>query len=373
MTLIYPVSFRTETDCDLPGGVEVGPKATCIDVQRLKDYNTRALPQRDIRRISPGMRTRRPTNRIPIIVLGAIAALAIIGRMLTPSQGPLPGPIGNVPTWKSLRAEGTMGPWAVNPTGTMWAGAWNIVERNGETYSAVWVVDFEKRTSVHSRLWPGSSVTELNWSAENAVVVKSAGTKPGMARMDPAKQEDVLKPEPVDPDGKRRGYRIEVGEDKTYTFLTDAGTSVRAFEAKSIPGKIEGAWASPAGILVLCRDADTFTRHQWSAATGKLSLITKEGFGVDVKADWPEVPQEMFFVTYRGGFRVSPIDGSVKQIFSYKDLPADDEHWRGNVEDGRLYPRKDGGYTSVSFSAGTIDIRVMDEKGRVKRDLLARS
>lgn len=319
------------------------------------------------------MRAKRSSSRIPLMVLGAIVAMAIIGRILTPDEGPLPGPIGKIPSWKSAVSVGKMGQWAVNPSGTLWAGSWSTEDKNDELYSAVWIVDFEAKTAKNYRLWPGASVTGLDWKDQNTVAVTIDGVDPGVSYIDATAMEDIAKP--TASLASEPATQVLVREDRgAYGFLaTGTGNAVPAFVSKDIPGSIEGTWASPEGILVLSRTADNFTRYVWEAKTGELKQIDKDGYNVDVKSKWPDAPQTMMFVTYRGGFSVDLPAGKTKQIFDYKDLPKGDEHWRVQIEDGRLYPRKDGGYTSVSLSAGTIDIRILDKDGRVERDLLARS
>ena len=89
-------------------------------------------------------------SRLLYIVLGILVLLAVILRIASPPPPPPPGPIGMMPNWSSAAKLGDMGPWAVNPSGSIWAGAWNLKNKSGKLRSAVWVVDFEKASQVLS-------------------------------------------------------------------------------------------------------------------------------------------------------------------------------------------------------------------------------
>jgi hypothetical protein len=161
---------------------------------------------------------------------------------------------------------------------------------------------------------------------------------------------------------------------QSYSFkLSEKAEPKLAFTTSQLPGLVEGTWASPAGVLALCRHMDNFTEMVYDAKTGKLNQVGKNGYTTNIKTNWPAAPKQMLFITYRGGFKVDLATCKATKVFDYSDLTLQDDHWRDEVQDGRLYARKDGTYVSVSNSAGTVDIRILGKDGRLLRNLLPRS
>ncbi|MCX6344949.1 MAG: hypothetical protein NT018_07725 [Armatimonadetes bacterium] len=291
------------------------------------------------------MNRRTQANRTPWIVFGAIALLAIIVKLLSPPVPIIPGPKGSMQNWSSKITIGKMGPSAVNPAGTMWAGAWNTKDKEGKDQSAVWTIDFEKKSIDHKEYH--SKTDEIKWTADNKV--------------EPAAVTDNKVP------------TLKASDKKQYVLLDPlTGKEKPAFTQDQLPGIIQDSWVSPAGILILCLNQDKFTEVVFDTKTNKLNVVDKDGFKTNVKANWPDAPKEMLFVTYRGGFKVDIATGKTTKLFSYMSLKANDDHWRNNVQDGRLYPRKDGGYTSVSYNMGLVDIRALDKDGKLEKNLLPR-
>jgi len=108
-------------------------------------------------------------SRIPTYVLGLLVLVALVWRVANPPAPPVPGPLGQLPHWDSTTKSGDMGPSAVNPSGTMWAGAWNKKAKDGKFHSGVWVIDFQKAEARSSDLGVGSFVPSLTWFDDNEV------------------------------------------------------------------------------------------------------------------------------------------------------------------------------------------------------------
>ncbi len=291
------------------------------------------------------MNRNTQANRTPWIVFGAIVIIAIIVRLSSPPAPIIPGPKGAMPNWSSKIAAGTMATSSVNPSGAMWAGAWNAKDKEGKDRSAIWVIDFENQTVDHKEYT--SKTDGIKWTADNkaepaAVAVSKAPT-------------------------------LKTSDEKQYVIIDPlTNTEKPAFTQEELPGIIQETWVSPAGILILCLNQDTFSEVVFDTTTNKLNVVGKDGFKTDVKANWPDAPKKMLFVTYRGGFKVDIATAKTTKLFSYMSLTANDDHWRDNVQDGRLYPRKDGGYTSVSYKIDLVDIRVLDKDGKLSSNLLPR-
>lgn len=325
------------------------------------------------------MNNRANGKRLPWMFFGAIALIAIIIRLVSPAPPPVPGPIGSMPNWKSSIANGEMGPWAVNPAGTMWAGVWNEKGKDGKVSSAVWVVDFEKQEARKCVLQNNSLANVLVWPDDKTLNV--AGAKDvaedksrraiDTTTIDTSTMTNKLAPVASSNVRHTCFYYLAV-KGSTYSYGSDMTALPKtAFTADQIPGVIEKTWVSSTGILVLCRHMDTFKEFVYDAKTEKLIEVGKDGFTTDVKKNWPDAPKEMLFVTYRGGFSYDLYTNKTRKLFDYKNLGANDDYWRSSIQDGRLYPNKDG-YTSVSFDGKLIDIRALDKNGRLKSDLLPR-
>jgi len=291
------------------------------------------------------MRNNPAKVKWPGYVLGVIAVAAIIAKIVTPSEPPAPGPIGEFGYWKSSVAMGKMAASAVNGSGTMWAGAWNDTTE-GKTKSAIWIVDFAKEEARKYLPKGAGAIAHLLWMNDKYLACCAENGAPDLV--------DATKAE-----GRIFGTRMT--EDKP------------SYPKDKLPGIVEGSWTSHAGTLILCRRMDDFAEMVYEAKSDKLNQVGKDGYKTDIKANWPDAPKEMLFVTYRGGFKFDLVANKKTQIFDYTGLGIVDERWRTQVQDGRLYPRKDGSYVSVSKSADTIDIRILDKDGKFAKNLLPRS
>ncbi|MCE5199360.1 MAG: hypothetical protein ABFD54_09545 [Armatimonadota bacterium] len=369
-------------------------------------------------------------NRGPAYILAALVLVALIWHIVNPPQPPPPGPMGTPPHWSTMVKVGEMGPWQVNPSGTMWAGAWNEKAKDGKLRSAVWVVDFENSKSKHWLLDSRSPVVGLSWADDNSVRVvtpakllnvemtsidanSDAPGKPKLlkdavtqiAAWPQASKDMITAMGPqvsltsdtgktigkdvslkvaknvryggnsaISPDGSQFVVSViedKVGSEMTYYLAdTKTGASKRIFSSKDLPGRVSGLWVSPAGVLVVCSERDKFDRLI-CGPDGKLTPI-KAKDKLDTSA-WSDAPKNMKFVSYNAGYDFRLSDGRTRKLFDLKKLGRNDDQWRREVQDGRLYPRKDGDYTSVSFAAGAIDIRIIAKDGSKSTKLMPRS
>lgn len=374
--------------------------------------------------------------------------VALIWRVANPPKPPIPGPLGAMPNWDSTTKLGDMGPWAVSPSGELWAGAWNV-RKDGKMRSAVWVIDLANRQANHCELDQGRYVSGLDWKDDKTVRVLTIDTddpaeaeKSEMVLVDAAKCEagaPTKLDEPVtrilgrsartsassgpaiavqiargrgratvavlnESDMKVIGAQCSTevadsahpgrvaavdsataklvvfpmaagqigGNDSYYLADTRAGTVRPAFRAEDLPGRVEGMWVSPeAGVLMLVSERDKFHRMVYDLASGKLREVAPKT-KLEVAKSWPDAPKSMMFVTYNAGYEVSLDTGVAKRLFDLGKLDKFNGFWREQVQDGRLYARKDGGYTSVSDIANSIDIRVIEKDGAKNEPLLPR-
>ncbi|MEN6357838.1 MAG: hypothetical protein ABFD83_12235 [Armatimonadota bacterium] len=367
-------------------------------------------------------------NRIPVIILAALVLMAIVYRIVNPPLPPTPGPKGNIPTWVSMSKVGEMGPWQVSPSGKMWAGAWNETGKDGKMRSAIRVINFEKPSASEYNVEDNARIESLSWgdnktiyalatnsdskiisikiSGDTLSVGKSVKTDITRAPVWPAKSDMFVATKSnvasaCSADGKTIGkevtlpvdkdteygtagaisaggslFVISTTKDKTGSsqsfFLGDTadGTAKHIFDSKELPGRVEGIWVSPKSILIICSERDKFDRVVYDTASGKVQTLK-----VEQKQDmsvWPEAPKKMMFVSYSAGYGLELADGRTKKLFGFENLKRSDESWRSEVQGGRLYPRKDGSYTSVSFAAGAIDIRTIAKDGSKGDNILPR-
>ena len=157
-------------------------------------------------------------------------------------------------------------------------------------------------------------------------------------------------------------------------YIADAktGTVKRAFGSEGLPGRVAGLWLSAAGALIVTSERDKFHELVYDPVTGKTNEVGKAGFTTDVKKNWPDAPADMMFVSYTAGYRYDLGTNKTKRLFEFDKSSRMGEHWQREVQDGRLYPRNDGGYTSVSYAAGSIDIRNISKDGDSAQPLLRR-
>ena len=374
----------------------------------------------------------KTNNRLPLYILGILVLVALIWRVSHPPKPPVPGPLGKIPHWDSMTKVGEMGPWAVNPSGTVWAGAWNQQDKDGKVRSAVWIIDLAAKQASHCELKDGSPVSALSWADDKTVRALQAGAeKPitvirapdatversmdlaseiGDVAVWPSASDAFItntseksqaqfglasasghligRPVSVDLDsGSAPGHRGAIdaesglfvfsiaagetgGRDSYYLADSKTGTSKLIFRSEDLPGRIEGLWVSPAGVLVVVSERDRFHRMVYGPA-GKLEEV-KPKTELDLARNWPDAPKSMMFVSYNGGYDLDLRTGKVKKLFDLTTLGKVDGYWREQIQDGRLYPRKDGGYTSVSMLANAIDIRIIAKDGSKAEPLLPR-
>ncbi|MHB9036154.1 MAG: hypothetical protein ACYC64_05770 [Armatimonadota bacterium] len=367
-------------------------------------------------------------NRIPIAILVALVLLAIIYRIVNPPEPPTPGPRGKMPGWRSMSKVGDMGPWKTNPSGTMWAGAWSVKGTSDDMRSAIWVIDLEKSAAERYEIKGKAQIESLSWANDNTVRALAADGGNRLITIDTADAkltegkpiETAIGQAPVwsadakafvatkdniatvlSDSGKAIGKEVALpvekdanygsigaisadgslfvvsteedrvgGKQSFYLGNTTDGSSKRIFGSDELPGQVEGIWVSPAGVLVICSERDKFDRVVFDIASSKLNQI-KGKQNLDL-ANWPNAPKDMMFVSYNAGYKFALADGKVHKLFDFKDLTRSDESWRREVQGGRLYPRKDGSYTSVSFAADAIDIRTIEKDGSRGTELLPR-
>jgi len=161
-----------------------------------------------------------------------------------------------------------------------------------------------------------------------------------------------------------------VGGSVTYYFADAvAGVAKKAFTSDDLPGRVEGLYVSSAGILVVTANRDKFDTLAYDAKTGKIGPIKA---GTDLNALWPDAPKTMMFVSYTAGYEFDLATAKAKRIFSLGKKQTSENAWRQEAQDGRLYARKDGNFTSIAHAAKSIDIRVVDKKGKLVSDVLPR-
>jgi hypothetical protein len=108
-------------------------------------------------------------NRLPLYLVFVLVVLAIISYMTNPPQPPDPGPFGKFPDWRSTSEIGTMVAQAVNPSGTMWAGAWNHKSEGKPERSAVHIIDFNGYAAKSCVLPKGVKIDYLSWADDSTV------------------------------------------------------------------------------------------------------------------------------------------------------------------------------------------------------------
>lgn len=383
-------------------------------------------------------------NRFPLYILGLLVIVALIWRIANPPPPVLPGPLGSLPTWSSSVTKGEMGPSAVNPGGTKWAGAWNDKDKKGSLSSALVVIDFEGKSSQRVDLGEGFFAAGLFWRDDNAfyvfltdssnptystatklvsvrVTAKTARVAPAELEGERSKMTNILawptysdslvarlpgekvvtavldsKGEivgsaaaldvPADakffpmvalsPDDSRYVLAVEKsavgGLETFYLADTTTGSAKEVFTSKDVPGVPQGMWLSPKGLLIAAAELGKFTVVRYDPESGELVDVAKQKGGVDLAKDWPKAPKQMRFATFDGGYELNMATGKTKKIVTFDASDRDTVSWRGQIQDGQLYPRKDGDYTSVSYAAGSVDIRVIRSDGKREDPILKR-
>ncbi len=386
-------------------------------------------------------------NRLPYYILALLVLTAIIYRIAIPPAPPIPGPLGQMPNWDSMTKVGEMGPWAVNPSGTLWAGAWNKKE-DDKIRSAVWIIDLANKKATPYEMNKDLFVSDLYWETDDKVQVLALDSDdPSEVRGSQlvsidARKKKIGKPKEIRPTivrvfgrlphvatsggqvlavqlaDEQERFRIAVlnnsdmsivgkeaiidvapsnrvgrvaaidhdkaefvvfsivegqigGNDRFYLANTKTGNVKQVFSAEDLPGRVEGVWVSTAGILLVVSERDKFHRIKYDPATGKIEDV-KPNTKLDLAKNWPDAPKSMMFVSYNGGYELDLDKGTVERLFDLTKLDRMTGYWREQVQDGRLYPRKDGSYTSISALANTIDIRIIKKDGSKAERLLPR-
>ena len=165
-----------------------------------------------------------------------------------------------------------------------------------------------------------------------------------------------------------------VGGNETF-YLADAVTGLAKgaiTKANDVPGRVEDVWVSDKGYVLLAYSTRSgLGTLVYNPAAGKVANLRKSG--VDVKKNWPDAPKDMKFVAYDGGYTLDlNANGKIKDLFDLSKLNRRENYWLQDVQGGRLYPRKDGGYTSVSTIANEVDIRILSKDGTRDQDILRR-
>lgn len=156
-------------------------------------------------------------------------------------------------------------------------------------------------------------------------------------------------------------------------YLGDSKTGAvrKIFGSQQLPGRVEDLWVSDAGILIVCAERENFHVMKYDLATGSLAPAGKMKPDY-LKAHWPDAPEVMMFSTYNAGYELRLSDGRIRRLYDLTKLDKFSDAWRRQVQDGRLYPRRDGDYTSVSVLANEVDIRVIRKTGDRGANILPR-
>ena len=178
----------------------------------------------------------------------------------------------------------------------------------------------------------------------------------------------------ISPDGNSFVFSVAdpAAKDGRSFYLADTKTGLakKIFDLGAVPGRIEGIWLSPAGVLMVCKIKNKLECVVYDVASGKVSALPS---GVGDLAKWPGAPKSIGFTTYYGGYKFDLATAKTKVIFnlSKKDSERDQE-WRDMIRDNRLYPLKNGNSVTISESNNAIDIRELKKNGEWNRDLLKR-
>jgi hypothetical protein len=154
-----------------------------------------------------------------------------------------------------------------------------------------------------------------------------------------------------------------------YLADTETGSATRLFTLDDVPGRIEELRLAPEGVLILVLEKEDYKAFVYDFAQSK--IVAAKDMKLTPTQTW-NVPKKIEYVTYLGGYRFDTDSGKVTQLFSYKDLSKRDNYWRQELQDARLYARKDGGYNCVSVSGHMPDVRILKKDGTIKENLLRR-
>ena len=235
----------------------------------------------------------------------------------------------------------------------------------------------------------------LAWPAgSDKFVGQLAGQKPARFAVLKESGESVGKPAQVDlpagtsvsrlgaisPDGEL--FVFSVAEDRVggnvsyYLAYPKTGQVKKAFSSTELPGRVEGIWVSRTGVLMVCAERQKLQTVVYRLDT-QVSVLTPvsdvKGVPIDIAKSWPDAPKTMMFATYSGGYEITLANGKVKRLFDLTKRDRYADSWRRQIQDGRLYPRKDGDYTAISIVADEVDIRVIRKSGDKGPEILPRS
>lgn len=154
-------------------------------------------------------------------------------------------------------------------------------------------------------------------------------------------------------------------------YLADSGTGTvkELFTSKDVPGIVEGLWLSEAGVLVVSAERTAF--HVLKCSPASPGRLQKAAPG-EVPKLWKDAPASMAFAAYNGGYELDLGTVKSRRILEFDTSDKQTAHWRAEVQNGRLYPRPDGDFTSVSYVAGLVDIRIIKKDGSDAKPILAR-
>ncbi|MGC8861583.1 MAG: hypothetical protein ACP5R5_02285 [Armatimonadota bacterium] len=242
-----------------------------------------------------------------------------------------------------------------------------------------------KETVARILAWPAGSdrfAAQLSGAKPaRFAVLTTAGEVVGKpVTLDLAPGTSVRRMAAMSPDG--RLFVFSIAEDKvggkiTYRIASSEGALVGTpFSSTDLPGRVEGIWISQTGVLMVCADREnlqTVVYRLDTPASPPAPVSSIKGPSIDPARDWPDAPKTMMFATYNGGYELNLRTGRVKRLFDLTKLGRMSDRWRRQIQDGRLYPRKDGDYTAVSVVADEVDIRIIKKSGDQGPNILPRS
>ena len=375
-------------------------------------------------------------NKLPLYILFALVGVALVWRIANPPAARLPGPVGQFPGWKSVATLGVMSSQAVNPSGTMWAGAWNETLATGQTRSAVRIIDFNDYSTKACAMPDGVKVDCLSWADDNTVrafcigskmegqvvyVDVAAGKKHSEVGLNRRITRVIAWPATSD------NPAVVLDETDKQMQLAVVSTSgkqivgtVISFDMPKDSGPAPGAGVAADGASFVfsisdpaakdgrsCYLADTRTGTTkkmfdlgdvpgriegiWPSAAGVLMVcnvkdkledvvfdpatgkLSEQRGGVVDLGKWPGAPKSIALTSYDGGFEFDLATGKTKMVFDLtKKTSQPDKLWRDMIRESRFYRLKSGGFVTVSETSGAIDIRELRADGAWYRNLLPR-
>lgn len=375
-------------------------------------------------------------NKLPLYLVFVLVGVALVWRIVNPPAPLLPGPINSFPGWKSVATIGQMSSHTVNPSGTMWAGAWNETLRSGETRSAVRIIDFDAYRTRPCGLPDGTKVDYLSWADDNTVrafciganddgrvVYINGATGEKKSEVDlktrvmrvlswPATSDKLV----VVTDENDKSMKMAVLSESSKIIV---GKEIAVEMPKGgSPGSGAGMAADGSSFVFSIADpaakagrsyylADTATGAAkkafdlgdvpgriegiWPSAAGVLLVcnvkekledviydpatgkLVVQPSGVGDVGKWPGAPKVIALTSYDGGFEFDLATGKTKAAFDLTKKSSEaDKRWRDMVRDSRFYRIKSGNVVTVSESSGAIDIRELKPDGTWFRNLLPR-